>query len=420
MSATGGADAVYPLGLRLEGREVVVAGGGAVAARRVPALVEAGARVTLVAPVVVPLLQHLVEQGALRWEARGYRPGDLAGAWLAHACTDDPAVNAAVAVEAEQRRVWCVRADEAPASSAWTPATGREGELTVAVHAGGDPRRAAAARDAALVAVRAARPAPGRASRRAGTVALVGGGPGDPGLLTLRGRELLAEADVVVTDRLVPLSALGELRPDVLVVDAAKIPGGPAMTQERINATLVEHARAGRFVVRFKGGDPFVFGRGMEEVLACAEAGVAVEVVPGVTSAIAVPALAGIPVTSRGSTQAFTVVSGHVPPRDPRSTVDWAALARSGATLVVLMGVASLEAIVEELLEAGMAATTPVAVVQEGATPRQRLVRAPLDTIAKVAREEAVRSPAIVVIGVVADLTAGAGEGTPGPSGEDR
>ncbi|MDP9397654.1 MAG: uroporphyrinogen-III C-methyltransferase, partial [Actinomycetota bacterium] len=256
----------------------------------------------------------------------------------------------------------------------------------------------------ALAGVRAAPPAPGRASTRQGTVALVGGGPGDPGLLTVRARELLAEADVVVADRLVPLSVLDELRPDVEVVDASKIPGGPAMAQERINAVLIDRARAGRFVVRFKGGDPFVFGRGMEEAQACAEAGVPVEVVPGIPSAIAVPALAGVPVTHRGASQAFTVVSGHVPPRDPRSTVDWAALGATGATLVVLMGIANLEAITEELLAAGLAAATPVAVVQDGATPRQRLVRSTLEGAAKAVRDEGVRSPAVVVIGAVAAL----------------
>ena len=395
---------VYPLGLRLAGRPVVVVGGGQVALRRVTGLLAADAAPTVVAPTVVPLLQHLVEQGSVRWLPRAYAPGDLAQAWLAHACTDDPAVNAAVAAEAEQRRVWCVRADDAGAASAWTPAVGREAGVTVAVHAGADPRRAAAARDAAIEAVRRAPPAPVRGSRRRGTVALVGGGPGDPGLLTVRARELLVEADVVVADRLVPLSVLDELPADVEVVDASKIPGGPAMAQERINATLVEHARAGRFVVRLKGGDPFVFGRGMEEVQDCVAAGVPVEVVPGITSAVAVPAAAGIPVTHRGAAQAFTVVSGHVPPHDPRSSVDWAALARTGATLVVLMGVANLEAIADELLAHGLAAGTPVAVVQDGATPRQRVVRARLDGAAKAVHDEGVRSPAVVVIGAVAAL----------------
>jgi uroporphyrin-III C-methyltransferase/precorrin-2 dehydrogenase/sirohydrochlorin ferrochelatase len=392
---------VYPLGLRLTGRDVVVIGGGAVALRRVTALLEAGAATTVVSPTVTPLLEHLAEQGAIRWVARHYADGDATGAWLVHACTDDPDVNAAVAAEAERARVWCVRADDALASPAWTPAVGREAGLTVAVHASGDPRRAVSARDTCVTALRAAPAPPVRPSALRGTVALVGAGPGHPGLLTDRARQLLALADVVVTDRLVPVEALAGLRTDVTVVDATKLPGGRSMPQEEINAVLVEHARAGRFVVRLKGGDPFVFGRGMEEVHACAEEGIAVEVVPGVTSAIAVPALAGIPVTHRGASQAFTVVSGHVPPQDSRSTVDWTALARSGATLVVLMGMTNIEPIATELLRAGRPATTPVAVVQEGGTPRQRALRTTLGAVTSDVALHALRSPAVIVVGDV-------------------
>jgi uroporphyrin-III C-methyltransferase/precorrin-2 dehydrogenase/sirohydrochlorin ferrochelatase len=392
---------VHPLGLRLAGRSVVVVGGGAVGLRRVTSLLEAGARPTVVAPAVTPLLEHLAEQGAIRWHQRPYAAGDVDGAWLVYACTDDPAVNATVAAEAEQQRIWCVRADDGEASAAWTPAVGRDAGLTVAVHAAGDPRRAAAARDRCIEALHTAPTPSVRPSTRRGTVALVGAGPGDPGLLTDRARQLLALADVVVTDRLVPVEALAGLRPDVAVVDATKLPGGRAMAQEQICAELVEHARAGRFVVRLKGGDPFVFGRGMEEVLACTEAGVPVEVVPGVSSAIAVPALAGIPVTHRGASQAFTVVSGHVPPGDDRSTVDWAALARSGATLIVLMGMTNLPAITETLCAAGADPGTPVAVIQEGGTPRQRVLRSALRTAAEDAGEAGMRSPAVVVVGHV-------------------
>ena len=214
--------------------------------------------------------------------------------------------------------MFCVRADDRHAATAWTPAVTRHGPVTVAVLGGGDPRRAVAVRDAIRDAGwpagtgAAAAPAVGGPTATDRQVALVGAGPGDPELITVKGRRLLAEADVVVADRLVPGLLLDELRPDVELVDAAKIPYGPARTQEEINRILVDRARPGKFVVRLKGGDPYVFGRGGEEVLACAEAGVPVTVVPGVTSAIAAPAAAGIPVTHRGVAHEFTVVSGHV------------------------------------------------------------------------------------------------------------
>ncbi len=395
------AAAGYPLGLRVAGRRVVVVGGGSVALRRATALVAAGADVRVVAPAVRPVLADLADRGALELARRAYEPGDLEGAWLAFACTSDPVANRAVASEAEQRRIWCVRADDAAASAAWTPATGRVGALTVAVHADRDPRRAAAARDLCLDALARA-PVPRQRPHRGGRVVLVGGGPGDPGLITVRGRDALLEADVVVVDRLAPLPLLDGLGDAVEVVDVSKVPGGPAMPQEDINRLLVERARAGRLVVRLKGGDPFVFGRGMEEVQACLTADVPVEIVPGVTSAVAVPALAGIPVTHRGVTQSFTVVSGHVPPGHPGSTVDWAALARSGATLVLLMAMDSLPAITAALLEAGLPPDTPAAAVQEGASSRQRVVKADLAELAEAVVAERLRAPAVVVIGAVA------------------
>jgi len=279
---------VLPLGLRVTGRRVVVVGGGPVGLRRVTALLDAGALVTVVAPEVETALADLAARGRLEWRPRPYAAGDLDEAWLAMACTADADVNAAVLAEAEASRIWCLRADDARTASAWMPATGRSGPATVAVHADRDPRQAAALRDIALDAVAEALRA-GQAPRSRptagprGRVTLVGGGPGDPGLMTLRGLERLAEADVVVVDRLAPLAALDGLREDVEVVDVGKIPRGRFTPQETINALLVEHALAGRSVVRLKGGDPFVFGRGREEVDACLAAGVPVEVVPGVT-----------------------------------------------------------------------------------------------------------------------------------------
>ncbi|RYJ05727.1 MAG: uroporphyrinogen-III C-methyltransferase [Actinomycetales bacterium] len=237
-----------------------------------------------------------------------------------------------------------------------------------------------------------------------GSVTLVGAGPGDPGLLTIAGRDALVSADVVVTDRLVPLEALRLVPPESLVIDVAKIPGGRSTPQEEINRILVEHALAGRTVVRLKGGDPFVFGRGGEELLACAKAGVPTRLVPGVSSAISAPGLAGIPVTHRGVTQGFTVISGHVPPGHPESTLDYRALAASGTTLVVLMGVRTLAAITDALVAAGLPPHTPAAVVADAGLPSQRDVRGTVDAIAELAETAGIGAPAVAVIGAVADV----------------
>ncbi|MCE7079745.1 uroporphyrinogen-III C-methyltransferase [Streptomyces sp. ST2-7A] len=391
----------YPVGLRLAGRRVLVLGGGTVAQRRLPALLAAGADVHLVSPATTPAVQAMAEAGELRWERRGYRPGDLEGAWYALVATDDAEVNEAASAEAEERRVWCVRSDDAEAATAWTPATAREDGVTVAVLTGTDPRRSAAIRDAVVERMRdGSLTAPAHRGRAAG-VALVGGGPGDPDLITVRGRRLLAQADVVIADRLGPRDLLDELPPHVEVIDAAKIPYGRAMAQEAINAALIEHARAGRAVVRLKGGDPYVFGRGMEEAQALAEAGIPVTVVPGISSSISVPAAVGIPVTHRGVAHEFTVLSGHVAPEDPRSLVDWAAVARLRGTLVLLMAVERIGAIAAELIRHGRDADTPVAAVQEGTTAAQRRVDATLATVADRLSEEGVRPPAVIVVGDV-------------------
>ncbi|MEV0383110.1 uroporphyrinogen-III C-methyltransferase [Nonomuraea sp. NPDC050643] len=391
----------YLLGLRLSGRRVLVVGGGRVAQRRVPALLEAGAEVTVVSPSVTPALDDLIAAGRVTWHARPYEVGDCDGAWLVQACTDERSVNTAVAAEAEAKRVWCVRADDKDASAAWTPATGRVDEIGVAVTAGGDPRRAAGIRDAVVEALRDGTVDARRNRTKPVGVALVGGGPGDPGLITVRGRQLLAQADVVVADRLAPRALLDELAPDVELVDAAKVPYGRALSQETINELLVDRARQGKFVVRLKGGDSFVFGRGGEEMIACAEAGIPVTVVPGLTSAVAVPAAAGVPVTHRGVSQEFHVISVHVAPDDPRSTVDWPALARSQGTLVLLMAVERLAKVAEALVRDGRASETPVMVVQDGTLPTQRAVIASLSTVADRVSAAGIRPPAIVIVGDV-------------------
>ncbi|MEL4504220.1 uroporphyrinogen-III C-methyltransferase [Luteococcus sp. H138] len=242
---------------------------------------------------------------------------------------------------------------------------------------------------------------------QAGTVTLVGGGPGDPGLLTVAGLQALRQADVVLVDHLAPQESLAECSADCEQIWVGKHPRGEFVPQERINELLVTHARAGKRVVRFKGGDNFVFGRGGEEWQACAAAGVAVRVVPGVTSSVAAPALAGVPVTHRNLVQGFTVVSGHVPPGDERSRLDWSALARTSTTLVVLMGVKYLPEITAELIRCGLPATTPVAVVAKAGRPDVTQVRGPLDRIAELASE--ISPPAVTIIGEVAGLDLSAG-----------
>ncbi|MGW1255324.1 uroporphyrinogen-III C-methyltransferase [Streptomyces sp. NPDC002513] len=395
----------YPVGLRLTGRRVVVLGGGQVAQRRLPALIAAGADVHLVSPEATVSVEAMADAGEVTWLRRPYRTGDLADAWYALIASSDPEANAAASAEAEHHRVWCVRSDDADAATAWTPATGHSEGVTIAVLTteakGRDPRHTAAVRDAVVEGLRdGTLVAPHHRTRTPG-VALVGGGPGDPDLITVRGRRLLAEADVVIADRLGPRDLLTELPPHVEVIDAAKIPYGRFMAQEAINNALIEHARQGKSVVRLKGGDPFVFGRGMEEVQALAEAGIACTVVPGISSSISVPGAAGIPVTHRGVAHEFTVVSGHVAPDDERSLVDWPSLARLTGTLVILMGVDKIGKIAETLVAHGKAPDTPVALVQEGTTAAQRRVDATLATVAETVRAEDVRPPAVIVIGPV-------------------
>ena len=409
----------YLLGLRLAGRRVVVVGGGAVATRRIPALLDVGADIVLISPTVTVSLEDLAAGGRIRWEPRRYANGDCAGAWLVCACTDDPAVNAAVAAEAERERIWSVRADDAQASAAWTPASGRADRVQIGVLSG-DPRHSASIRDAIIAGLRtgqlSARHGRGRVGGLAGVVlpgqhsragvAIIGGGPGDPGLITVRGRQLLAEADVVLTDRLAPRSLLDELPADVEIIDVSKIPYGRAMAQEQINATLIERARAGHFVARLKGGDPFVFGRGAEEVLACLRAGVPVTVVPGVTSAVGVPTSAWLPVTHRGVAQEFHVVSVHVPPGDERSTVDWERLGGSSGTLVLLMAVQRIGAVVAELRRHGRSPDTPVFVIADGTMPTQRTINSTLEQVEGKVTQEGIRPPAIVVVGDVVGVAA--------------
>lgn len=399
--ATGRLDDMprHPLLLDVAGRRVVVVGGGPVAARRIARLVADGADVLVVAPRLCEDLTELVAQGAVRWTGREYVAGDLDGAWLVHTATGDAAVDDAVAADAEAARTWCVRADDAGRSTAWTPSVARVDDVTVAVTAGRDPRRAAALRSAIQLLLETGE-LPLRRHRRGpvGTVTLVGGGPGDPGLVTTRGRRAVAEADVVVVDRLAPRALLETLDPDVEVVEAGKSPHAHTLTQDQINEVLVDRALRGLRVARLKGGDPFVLGRGGEEVQACLEAGVPVEVVPGVTSAIAVPGVAGVPVTHRGVSRQVTILSAH------DSAPDWPSIAALDGTLVLLMGVGRLAEHAATLVAHGKDPATPVAVVENGTLPGQRTTVGTLADIAQRAAGRGVGNPAVVVVGEVAAL----------------
>ncbi|ODU05987.1 MAG: uroporphyrinogen-III C-methyltransferase [Pseudonocardia sp. SCN 72-51] len=377
----------YLAGLRLAGRKVVVVGAGSVAQRRLPLLVDSGAQVLVIAPSATPAVEALGERKpGITLVSRTYRDGDLADAWYAIAATNDPEVNAAIVAEADRRQIFCVRADLAVEGSAVTPATFGYSGLSVGVLAGGEHNRSAAIRSAI------------REALQNGTITVDAEATPD----VVRGRRMLSHADVVVADRLAPPELLAELPPNVEVIDAAKIPYGRAMAQDAINALMIERAKAGKFVVRLKGGDPFVFARGYEEVLACADAGIPVTVVPGVTSAIAVPALAGVPVTHRAVNHEFVVVSGHVAPDDPESLVNWDALAAMRGTIVLLMAVERIEQFSAVLQKGGRPADTPVLVVQHGTTPAQHTLRATLADAPEKIRAEGIRPPAIVIIGAVA------------------
>jgi uroporphyrin-III C-methyltransferase / precorrin-2 dehydrogenase / sirohydrochlorin ferrochelatase len=391
----------YPAGLFLQGRRVVMVGGGNVAQRRVPGLLASGADVLVVSPEVRPALEGMVRNGEIRWRQGGFEPADLDDAWYVIAAASDREANDLVSSEAERRRIFCVRSDDAERATAWTPAVGRHGDVTIAVLGKRTPRRSAALRDAMVDALHDGTIIAHERTDSTPGVTLVGGGPGDVELLTSAARRALHEADVVVADRLAPRAVLDELPAHVEVVDAAKLPRGRAAAQEEINRLIVERARVGKRVVRLKGGDPFVFGRGFEEAIVCAAAGVEWRVVPGLTSATSVPALAGVPVTHRGVAHEFTVVSGHLPPGHADSLVTWPALGALQGTLVLLMAIDNLGAIARTLVEHGRAPDTPVAVVQEGTMPGERTLFSTLQKVAGDVTQQGIRPPAVVVVGDV-------------------
>jgi uroporphyrin-III C-methyltransferase len=350
--------ASFATDLDVRGRHVVVCGGGPGAYGPISALVAAGARLTVYDRQPGTTVRDLAERGLLVLRDAELNTAELDGVALVVPATGRPE---------EDRQVSRLAAEH--------------GVLAVAP---------------------AAAPRPAAPEPQTGSVTLVGGGPGDPGLITVAGLDAVRNADVLVCDRLAPLSVLEQARSGAEIIDVAKIPRGAFTSQGRINAILIEQARAGRTVVRLKGGDNFIFGRGGEEWQACAAAGIPVRIIPGVSSALAGPALAGIPLTHRQLTQGFTVVSGHLPPGDPDSTLDWSALARTNTTLVILMGVATLAAVSAELIRSGMSAATPAITVASAGLPSQREVRGPLSAIAHLTHEAGIQPPAITVIGAVA------------------
>ena len=451
----------YPVFLELAGRHAVVIGETAVREGKVEGLLAADVgSVTVVAERPAARLDSLEAlDPRVTVERRAWRPADLDGAFVCVASSDDPAERAAVAREARDRGVLVNVMDDIPNCDWSAPSIVRRGELVLAISTGGaspalakqlrlqlsatfgeewaevlavlrDVRQAtlpflpdigerasrwAAALDtteaAALIREGRATELRERLVRRlleepaspgsAGTVHLVGAGPGDPKLITVRGAEVLGRADVVVYDRLASPALLDLAPPTAERIYVGKEPGRSAMPQDEIDALLVERALDGQTVVRLKGGDPFVFGRGGEELLACIEAGVACEVVPGITSAVAAPALAGIPVTHRGIAQSFAVVTGSTAHGDE---VDLARVATSTDTLVVLMAAGKLAETCAELIAAGRPSTEPAAIVQWAATPEQRTIVGTLDDLPTLAAAARIGPPATLVVGAVVAL----------------
>lgn len=451
---------LFPLFVDLRGRRVLVVGGGAVARRKVAALLESGAHVLVGAPALLVELRNWRDAGRIEYIEGQFDPRWLDDAWLVVAATDDAEVNAQVAEAAQSRRVWANVVDDAELSTVQVPARVERGTLQVAISSGGAApmlarhlrekleaeldeswadlaqllgryRRLIRARftdigarrdffetliagevpvllrtgraDAARIALRRLL-ASSRSSQRRGRVTLVGAGPGDAGLLTLRALRVLSQADVVLFDRLVSADVLARVRRDAELVDVGKRAGvggsdGHHDAQSRIHALMLEHARAGHRVVRLKGGDPFVFGRGGEELEFLAAHNIDFEVVPGITAALACAAYAGIPLTHRDLAQSVTLATAHA-----CTGAELAAVGPSQQTLVYYMGVAAAAQVRNTLLASGRAASTPVALVENGSRREQRVVVGTLDELDALVARHAVQSPALLIVGAVAAL----------------
>jgi len=449
---------LFPLFIDLRDRVVLVVGGGSVAARKIAPLLAAGARVRVGAPALGEAVQALLEQQRIEYIAGEFDADWLAGAWLVVAATDDDAVNRAVAAAGEAQGTWVNVVDDAKASTVHMPARVERGPLQLAISSGGGaPMLARHLRErletelddslgelAELLAqargrIRARYPrlderrrffddllsgpipgllrqgqnedaaralddalAPTPRSLKPGSVALVGAGPGDAGLLTLRALRLLNQADVILHDRLVSKDVLQMARRDAEFIETGKQAAQHHTTQERIHALMLEHALAGKRVVRLKGGDPFVFGRGGEELEFLRDHGIRFEVVPGITAALACAAYSGVPLTHRDHAQSVRLVTAHC--KQSLDELDWPALAQERQTLAVYMGVAGLDGLRAQLLAHGRAASTPFALVENGSRREQRVILGTLDDLPERARAEAVQSPALLILGEVAAL----------------
>ncbi|HEY5803318.1 MAG TPA: siroheme synthase CysG [Lysobacter sp.] len=452
------ASPLFPVFADLRGRDVLVVGGGTVAQRKAEALLDAGARVRLGAPALNGPLSRHVAEGRIEHLSGVFQAAWLDGAWLVIAATDDDAVNRAVADAGESRRIWVNVVDDAHASSVQIPARIERGPLQIAISSGGGaPMLARHLREkleseidesvgalAELLGrerarIRARFPQTGQRRRffdrllagpiprllrqrqrlaaerefsaalsegneagARGSVALVGAGPGDPGLLTLRALRVLNEADVILHDRLVSSEVLQLVRRDALRIEVGKQAGNHQTTQAQIHALMLEHARAGKRVVRLKGGDPFVFGRGGEELEVLRADGIDFEVVPGITAAVACAAYAGVPLTHRDHAQSVRLVTAHC--RDSLDTLDWQSLALERQTLAVYMGVAGLDGLRDRLIAHGRAPSTPFALIENGSRPEQRVIVGTLAELAERARQHDAQSPALLIIGEVAAL----------------
>jgi uroporphyrin-III C-methyltransferase / precorrin-2 dehydrogenase / sirohydrochlorin ferrochelatase len=441
-----------PVFLDLQAAPALLVGGGRIAARKLALLRSAGARVTVVAPAACPEIATQAGRGEIAWHARPFEAGDVAGSRVVFAATDDESVNDAVSRAARAAGIPVNVADDGARSSFILGAIVDRSPLLVAISSGGAaPMLATAVRarlealldeswsrlagfaDRWRQAIRRARPAVAarrrlyewllegpvaeavRAGREPeadrliesalakqapeprGFVSLVGAGPGDPELLTLRALRALQSADVILADRLVGPAILARARREAEVVDVGKTAGGPGESQERINRLLVHHARRGRRVVRLKGGDPLVFGRGGEEAGWLARHGVPFEIVPGITAALGCAAYAGIPLTDRRFAETLHFVTAHG--ADAADRIDWKRLAGRRQTLVVYMGVAAAARVRERLLEARLPAATPVAIVENGTLPGQRVLLTDLAGLESTVAAADVRSPALLIIG---------------------
>lgn len=402
-----------PLFVEFGGRLAVVVGGGGVAERRVVRLLEAGATVRVVAPQVTPLLESLAHRDEIELRHRAFEAADVEGGFLVVTATDDAAVNERVREAARVAGALVNAADHHGAGDVVFGAEARRGPVRLAVTTlGAAPAESSRIRDelaAALTDDSAERAAVASSRRRkpglglpGPRVALVGAGPGDPDLITVRGLEYLRAADVVVHDHLVDPRLLAEAPEGADLIFVGKRAGKHHLPQADIDALLVRLAVEDptRRIVRLKGGDPFVFGRGGEEVEALVEAGVDVVVVPGVTAGTAVPTCAGIPITARGSASSVTFVTGHRA-ADGSCDVDWSAIAATGGTLCVFMGLARLDEIARELISGGLSPATPAAAISRGCTLRQRLVEAPLAELPAAVERADLESPVLLVIGDV-------------------